>query len=204
MPRARSKSILVAAAAFLATLAGARADARKARPKPPPAPNADQQLVVAQIVNETFPRPRRDGPTLALCLDVQIATPDDEAAPPPSAPKRRGPHKRPTVPDSEVFRAPVVNGAPPELVARLSRPWRLVASAQACHLDPNRPIALPDERHTAAQLVTVHIAPDVAGGPVKIDWTGASDPLGASSSRDCTATRAPTGWAVRCGGTWYQ
>jgi hypothetical protein len=204
MTSTRRKSILVAAVAGLATLAGARADARKAKPKPPPAPNADQQLVVAQVVNDTFPRPKGEALTLALCLDVQIGPADDEEAPPAPPPKHRGPRKHPAVPDSEVFRPAVVNGAPPELVARLSRPWRLVASAQACRLDPRQPIALPDGRHTAAQLVTVHLGPDVAGGPVKIDWTDASDALGASSSRDCTATRAPRGWAIRCGGIWYQ
>jgi hypothetical protein len=200
MPRARTKMIL-AAAVCVAALAPARADARKGKPKAPPPPTADQQIVVAQIVNETFPRPKHEPLTLALCLDVQIADAvDEDALPPP--PKRR-PRKRPVVPESEVPRPPVVRGAPPELVDRLARSWRLVASASSCRLDPRQPIALPDAQHTAAQLVTVHLAPDVAVGTIKVDWSDGRDPT-AAASRDCTAARAPRGWEVHCGGTWYQ
>jgi hypothetical protein len=199
--RARTKTIL-AAAVGLTALAPARADARK--PAPPPPPTVDQQLVVAQIINQTFPLPKREPLTLALCLDIQIAAAVDEDALPPPPPKRSGPRKkRPLVPDSELARAPVVRGAPPQLVQALARPWRQVASALTCRLDPRLPITLPDEHHTSAQLVTVHLAPDVAVGTIKVDWTDARDPT-ATSSRDCTAARAPTGLTVRCGGTWYQ
>jgi hypothetical protein len=203
MPRARTQAMLVAAVCLTA-LAPARADARKPKPKAPPPPTADQLTVVAQIVNQTFPLPKRDPLTLALCLDIQIADAIDVDALPPPPPKRKGgPHKRPVVPESELPRPPVVRGAPPELVERLARPWRLVASASSCRLDPRLPFALPDEQHTAAQLVTVHLAPDAAAGTIKVDWTDARDPT-ASSSRDCTAARAATGWTVHCGGTWYQ
>jgi hypothetical protein len=200
MPRARTKWMLVAVC--LAAVAPARARTRK--PKAPPPPTADQQLVVAQIVNQTFPLPKREPLTLALCLDIQIADAvDEDALPPPPAKHTRGARKRPLVPDSELPRPPVVRGAPPELVQRLARPWRLVASAASCRLDPRLPVALPDERHTTAQLVTVHLAPDAAAGTIKVDWTDARDPT-ATSSRDCTAARASTGWSVHCGGTWYQ
>jgi hypothetical protein len=204
MPRARTKPIL-AAAVLLTALVPARAGARKPAPKAPPPPTADQQLVVAQIVNQTFPLPKRDPLTLALCLDIQIADALDEDALPLPPPKHKGrsPHKRPLVPESEIPRPPVVRGAPPELVQRLARPWRLVASASECRLDPRHPFALPDEHHTSAQLVTVHLAPDAAAGTIKVDWTDSRDPT-ATSSRDCTATRAPTGWNVHCGGVWYQ
>jgi hypothetical protein len=206
MPRARTKTMVVVAVLLLAALASTRADARKPQPKAPPPPTADQQIVVAQVVNQTFPLPKREPLTLALCLDIQIADAiDEDALPPPPPPKRkgRGPRKHPLVPESELPRPPVVRGAPPALVEHLVRPWRLVASASSCRLDPRLPIALPDEHHTAAQLVTVHLAPDAAAGTIKVDWTDARDPT-ATSSRDCTAARAPTGWAVHCGGVWYQ
>ena len=203
MPRARTKWSLVAAVC-LAALAPVRAQGRKPKPKAPSPPTADQQLVVAQIVNQTFPLPKRDPLTLALCLDIQIADAVDEDALPLPPPKhKRGARKHPLVPESELLRPPVVRGAPPELVERLARPWRLVASAASCRLDPRLPVALPDEHHTAAQLVTVHLSPDAAAGTIKVDWTDARDPT-ATSSRDCTAARAPTGWTVHCGGTWYQ
>jgi hypothetical protein len=204
MPRARTKPTVALLAICLAALAPSAAVARKP-PKPakaPPPPTADQQEVIAQIVAETFPRPKHDPLTLALCLDVQIAPGVDEvAAPPPPPLPRRGAHKRSAAPEPPP--PPVIRGAPPELVTRLARPWRLVASALACRLDPRQPIALPDERHTAAHLVTVHLAPDSAAGTIKIDWTDNHDPT-ATSSRDCTAARGPRGWTVRCGGTWFQ
>jgi hypothetical protein len=207
--------MLLAAALCLAALAPARARAQphsqastktstKTR-KPASQPvslNSDQLSVVAASINDTFPRPRHEPLTLALCLDVQIATViDEDAPPPPPPPRRRGARKR--APEPEVPPQPIVRGAPPELVAGLARPWRVVASALSCRLDPSRPIALADERHTPAQLVTVHLAPDVAVGPLKIDWTDGHDPT-AANSRDCTAARGPRGWSVRCGGTWFQ
>ncbi|HVU49912.1 MAG TPA: hypothetical protein VHL80_04450 [Polyangia bacterium] len=204
MPRACTNPLL-AAAVLVTALAPARADARKPTPTPPPAPTADQQLVIAQIVNQTFPLPKRAPLTLALCLDIQIGDAIDEDAPPPPAPKakHRGTRKPAAVPASELPRPPVVRGAPPELVQRLARPWRLVASASSCRLDPRLPVALPDEQHTSAQLVTVHLAPDAAAGTIQVDWTDPRDPA-ATNSRDCTAARAPAGWTVHCGGTWYQ
>jgi hypothetical protein len=196
--------MVVVAACCLAALASAHAEARKpAKPKAPPPPNADQQTVVAQIFNDTFPRPKREPFTLALCLDVQIAPLVDEDAAPLFALPRRDTGKRPRKPEPPpppVFR---VQGAPPELIERLVRPWRLVASASACRLDPRQPIALNDEHHTAAQLVTVHLVPDVAVGSIRIEWTDSHDPT-AGSSRDCTVARGPRGWDVHCGGTWFQ
>ena len=202
MPRARTKEILVAAVCLTALVSG-RADARKPKPKAPPPPSADQQLVVAQIVNETFPRPRREPLTLALCLDVQIVDAVDEDTVPLFELPHRREKKRAHAAKPAIPPLPAVHGAPAELVERLARPWRLVASASSCHLDPRQPIALPDAQRTAAQLVTVHLAPDVAAGTIKIDWTDSHDPT-SSSSRDCTAARASTGWTIHCGGTWYQ
>jgi hypothetical protein len=182
--------------AVLATNALAR---RAGKPKAPPPPNADQQEVVAQIVNETFRRPRGQPLTLVLCLDVQIAPAfDEDAAPPP--PPRHG-RRKPASP--EVPPPPVIRGAPSELVAALARPWRVVASALACRLDPRAPFTMKDAAHTPAQLVTVHLAPEVASGTVQIDWTSGLDST-ANGSRDCTATHAPRGWSVHCGGTWFQ
>ena len=201
MPRARTHPTVFVAVFCLAALASAHAEARKAaRPKAPPPPNADQQIVVTEIVNQTFPRPKREPLTLALCLDVQIGPAFDEDAVPPLTP-RRGARKRAPAPVPPPV--PIVRGAPPELVARLARPWRLVASASACRLDPRHPIALDDAQHTAAQLVTVHLAPDVSVGTIKIDWTDGHDPT-ATASRDCTAARDPRGLTVHCGGTWFN
>jgi hypothetical protein len=204
MRRGPSKSTVVAAALCLAVLAPAGSDARKpAKAVQAPPPNADQQLVVARIVDETFPRPKHEPFTLALCLDVQIAPAADEDAPPAFALAKRDAKKRGRATKTALPPLPILRGAPPELVARLARPWRLVASASSCRLDPRQPIALPDQPHTTAQLVTVHLAPDVAVGTIKIDWTDGHD-LTAGASRDCTAARGPRGWDVHCGGTWFQ
>jgi hypothetical protein len=216
MSPGRTKSTVVAAVLWLTALAAAPAAAKPtkvgkapaakaaaAKAAPPP-PNTDQQLVVARIVDETFPRPKRDPVTLALCLDVRIgpALDVDDEMKPAIEPPRRGAKKRARKPE-----APLpdlrVQGAPAELVERLARPWRLVASASSCRLDPRQPFALPDERHTPAQLVTVHLAPDVAVGTIKIDWTDSHDPT-SGASRDCTAARGTRGWEIHCGGTWFQ
>ncbi|MDB4981752.1 MAG: hypothetical protein JWM82_2504 [Myxococcales bacterium] len=198
----RTLAVLVGLAVGLAAFAATSAEARKAgKPKAPPPPNADQQEVIAQIINDTFRRPRISPLTIALCLDVQIEAAFDEDEAPPPPPPRHG--RRKAVPAPEVPPLPVVRGAPPELVAALARPWRLVATALSCRLDPRAPFTLNDAAHTPAQLVTLHLAPDVASGTVKIDWTSGHDPT-AGSSRDCTATRAPRGWSVHCGGTWFQ
>ena len=84
------------------------------------------------------------------------------------------------------------------------RPWRIVASALDCRLDPRWPIALVDQ--TPAQLVTVHLTAHVATGSLRIDWTGGGAQVagGVVSSRDCTATHDRRGWTVRCGGTWSE
>jgi hypothetical protein len=203
MSRGRTKPTVIVAALCVAAFASAHAEARKAgkAPKAPPPPNADQQVVVAEIVNDTFPRPKRAPLTLALCLDVQIAPAFDEDAAPPPPPSRRGGRRRAPVPEAPPL--PIIRGAPPELVEHLARPWRVVASALSCRLDPRQPFALNDASHTPAELVTVHLAPDVASGTIKIDWTDGHDPT-AASSRDCTAMRAPRGWSVHCGGTWFQ
>jgi hypothetical protein len=200
-----ARGTVVAAALGLAALVSAPALARKPAKaaKAPPPPTADQQAIIAEVVEDTFRRPKREPFTFTLCLDVQIdeASDDEEAAAPAGAGRRRAASRVP-----EMERAPPivhVRGAPPELVARLARPWRVVASALSCRFDSRRPLTLGDERHTAAQLVTVHLAPGVAGGPVKIDWTNGGD-LAAANSRDCTASRGPRGFTVRCGGTWFQ
>ncbi len=199
--QARTKRTIAVLAVGFAAFATTSAQARKAgKPKAPPPPNADQQEVIAQIVNDTFRRPRVSPLTFALCLDVQIeaAFDEDEAPPPPPRHGRRKPAPLPEVPS-----LPVVRGAPPELVAALARPWRVVVSALSCRLDPRAPFTVNDAAHSPAQLVTVHLSPDVASGTVKIDWTSGHDPTG-GSSRDCTATRASRGWSVQCGGTWFQ
>jgi hypothetical protein len=178
-------------------LTGGPALARRAR-KPTAAPTltADQQEVVAQLVADAFPRPKREPLTLALCLDVQVGPATDEEA--PARPKRGHPmHTSPSRPER------AVRGAPAELVTRVARPWRLVSSAATCRLDADHPITLPGEHHTPAQLVTVHLVADTAEGNVSIDWTPGpgSKP---SQSRDCLAKRTPRGWAVTCGGTWFE
>jgi hypothetical protein len=189
---------VVLALCSVLALAGGSARARPARKaKPAPALTADQQEVVAQLVADAFPRPKREPLTLALCLDVQVgpATEEDEA--PPRTKRGRPMHTSPSRPER------AVRGAPPELVTRVARPWRLVSSAATCRLDADHSIALPDERHTPAQLVTVHLGADTAEGNVSIDWTPGpgSKP---SQSRDCLAKRTPRGWTVTCGGTWFE
>jgi hypothetical protein len=200
MARACTKPQLVAALC-LAALAPARAVARKPVHPPPAAPalppNADQQEVVAAVVADTFPLPKQQPLRLALCLDVQIGPVVEAQAPVPRPRDARKPGRSPEPPPI------AVRGAPAELVARLQRPWRTVASALACRVSPHEPVSFNDARRTPAQLVTVHLAPDVAVGAVKIDWTDARDPS-AARSRDCTALREARGWTVRCGGTWSQ
>jgi hypothetical protein len=204
--RARTKT-RVAVGALLVALAAAPATGWARKPvraaKAPPTPNADQQEVVAAIVNDSFPRPKREPLTLALCLDVRIEAAVDEDAAPPPAPRRGAAKKRVRPRTPEAPPTPIVQGAPADLVTRVARPWRVVSSALACHLDPRQPYALGDAAHTPAQLVTVHLAPDVASGTLRIDWAPGSDPSG-GSSRDCTATRGPHGWNMHCGGTWFQ
>ena len=192
----------IAAAALLVAVAlvdAGRAAARKP-PKAPP-PNADQQEVVAAVVEDVFKRPRRAPFSLALCLDVRVGPPLDEDAPAAPPPRRGAKKKKQAAPDPLPFL--VVQGAPPELVARLARPWRVVSSASDCHLDPRAPITLGDGARTPAQLVTVHLQRDVAVGTFSIDWTAGGDTT-ATSSRDCTAARGPRGWTVQCGGTWVE
>jgi hypothetical protein len=201
--RVRTKPTVAALVLFEVAFASTSAHARKAAKAPvaPPTLNADQQAVVTEIVNDTFRRPRREPLTLALCLDVQLAQAFDEDAAPPPPPPRRGRHKPAPLPETPPL--PIIRGAPPELVAALARPWRVVASALSCRLDPRETFTLNDAAHRPAQLVTLHLAPDVASGTVRIDWTDGHDPT-AGSSRDCTATRVPRGWSVHCSGTWFQ
>jgi hypothetical protein len=191
-------NVMVALCLAIAFAAGPALARSARRPKAAPALTADQQEVVAQLVADAFPRPKREPLTLALCLDVQLgpAMPDEDTLPRP-AKRGRPMHTSPSRPERPV------RGVPPELVARLVRPWRLVSSAATCHLDASHPIALADERHTPAQLVTVHLPTDVAVGTVSIDWTPGpgSKP---SQSRDCMAKRTPRGWTVTCGGTWFE
>ena len=182
-------------AAMLIALFAPRAEARKARKAPPPL-TPDQQVVVAEVVNDTFRRPTRERASLALCLDVQVVAATDEDAPAPP-PKKRGGRAHAPPPEPLV---PPLRGAPPELVERLTRPWRIVASALACSTDPRKPLTLNDAARTPAQLVTVHLTSDAAAGTAKIDWTEGT----ANNSRDCAATSTPRGWTVHCGGTWYQ
>ena len=185
-----------AAAALLGVVLGApAAGARRA----PETLTPDQVIVVAAAVHDSFPLPRRgDGP-MVLCLDVRLSDLALDAEPPPEPTRRRG-----RAPAKAATPEPTISGAPPELVARLARPWRTVVSALSCRLDPRQPLTLNDDR-TLAQLVTVHMTAHVAAGPIKIDWTspGSSSPV-ALTSRDCAATRGPRGWSVRCGGTWTQ
>jgi hypothetical protein len=193
---------VVTAALGVLLFAATRAEARKPKPDTKKARQAltpDQQLVVAAVVNDTFPRPRAAAP-LALCLDVQILAATDEMgdeAPEPRAKKYGRKHATPIVPS--------LRGAPPELVEHLTRPWRAVASALACSTDPRKPLTLGDAQKTPARLVTVHVAATAAAGTLKIDWTsGQVDDPAATSSRDCTATNPGNGWTVHCGGTWFQ
>ncbi|HVX97481.1 MAG TPA: hypothetical protein VHK47_21385 [Polyangia bacterium] len=188
---------MVLALCSAVALAGGPALARRAqKPTAAPALTADQREVAAQLVADAFPRPKREPLTLALCLDVQIG-PATEEAPPARTKRGRPMHTSPSRPGR------AVRGAPSELVARVARPWRLVSSAATCRLDADHAIALPDERHTPAQLVTVHLPAGSAEGNVSIDWTPGpgSKP---SQSRDCLAKRTPRGWTVTCGGTWFE
>src|SRR4051812_45601951 len=96
--------------------------------------STDQQLVVAAAIDDTFPRSRHLKTPLALCLDVQSADdPLDEVAPPP---RRGGKGKKARALEPSL---PGIHGAPPELVARVFRPWRVVVSAATCRLDPRQP-----------------------------------------------------------------
>jgi hypothetical protein len=208
----KARHVLTAAllsALGVALCAATDAEARKPK-KASPALTPDQQMVVAAVVNDTFPR-ARDAAPLALCLDVQILAAtdeagDDDAAAPAPRPKKharaRGPVKsKRSLPSP----SPALRGAPPELVERLARPWRAVVSALTCSTDPRKPLTLGDAKSTPARLVTVHLAATAAAGTLKIDWTsGQADDPAATSSRDCTATNTANGWTVRCGGTWFQ
>ncbi|HVZ73854.1 MAG TPA: hypothetical protein VHJ20_15850 [Polyangia bacterium] len=166
-----------------------------------PALTPDQIEVVAAVVDDVFHRPRLGAPPLALCLDVETSGPmlDDEALPPPA--KRHG--RRP--PPRKPAPAPRLAGAPPELVARVARPWRVVSSALACRDAANAPLTFGDATHTPAQLVTVHLSPGTAAGSLGVEWTEvAAIDREATSSRTCTAAQGPRGWAVTCGGTWRR
>lgn len=168
-----------------------------ARPKIVPL-TADQQTVVAKVLDDAFPLRRHGGAPLVLCLDVRVSDDPLEDA----TPARDGKRKKGRAPEAEL---PVIRGAPAELVARVSRPWRLVSSALACRLDPREAYTLDDAQRTPARLVTVRLTAHVATGALRVDWTGGTaTPPGAVSSRDCTATHGPRGWAVRCGGTWSE
>ncbi len=191
-----------AAAALLGTLLAVPTAVHARRSRVPEALTPDQELVVAEVVNDTF-RLSRTAPTpLALCLDVQLSELPLDAEPPPAPPPKPGrAHVRAPKPPAP----PPLRGAPEALVERLARPWRPVSSALACRLDPREPFTLNDARRTPARLVIVHMTAHVASGALKIDWTdGKSAEATATSSRDCTATRTPRGWSVRCGGTWAQ
>jgi hypothetical protein len=204
----------VVTAALLSALAVqicAATDAEARKPKKAPQTlTPDQQMVVAAVVNDTFPRPR-DATPLALCVDVQILAAtdeagDDDANAPAPRPKKHG-RARPPVESkpSPLSPSPPLRGAPPDLVERLARPWRAVASALKCSTDPRKPLTLGDAKKTRARLVTVHLAAAAAAGALKIDWTsGQADDPAATSSRDCTAANTPNGWTVHCGGTWFQ
>jgi hypothetical protein len=182
-----------------------------AKPRPRPAPlTPDQQTVVAAIVHEVFPKPRAGHEPLVLCLDVQIIDADtDEALDEELSQPRTRAHvrhgkparatKRTTPPPPPV---PTIRGAPRELVDQLSRPWRTVLSATACHVEALQPYTLNDARHTPAQLVTARLAPGPTPTGARIDWTTSS--AAASHSRDCTAARDAHGWTVHGGGTWSQ
>jgi hypothetical protein len=196
----RSGASVVFLPVVMAGLQGA--PALGARPAPETLTPA-QQIVVAAVINDTFPLPRpSDGP-LVLCLDIQLSDLTLDGEPPPEPSPKRGPARGEA--KAQGPKPPVIRGAPPELIERVSRPWRTVVSALACQLDPRRPLTLNHEKHTLAQLVTVRMTAHVAAGAVKIDWTSpGSSNTAATSGRDCTATRGPRGWSVRCGGTWTQ
>src|SRR5262249_51979841 len=133
------------------------------------------------------------------CLDVRIM--DDSLEEPPAPPPRAAKGKKARALEAA---APIFRGAPPELVARLSRPWRVVASAAACRLDAGQTFT-PDDARTPARLVTVRLGAHVATGALRIDWTGGTTQSpGGVNSRDCTALHSPRGWTVRCGGTWSE
>jgi hypothetical protein len=195
---------VVTAALGVLLFAATRAEARKPKTeiKKAQALTPDQRLVVAAVVNDTFPRPRAAAP-LALCLDVQILAATDEAGDEAPAPRAKKPGRK-RAPPVEAPPSPL-RGAPPELVEQLTRPWRVVTSALACSTDPRKPLTLGDAQKTPARLVTVHVAATAAAGALKIDWTsGQPDDPTATSSRDCTATNPGNGWTVHCGGTWFQ
>ncbi len=203
---------VVTAALGVLLFAATRAEARKPNPDTKKARQAltpDQQLVVAAVVNDTFPRPRAAAP-LALCLDVQILAATDEAdeVPTPTPRAKKHDRRRTTPVEPKLPKLPALRGAPPELVEGLTRPWRVVASALACSTDPRKPLTLGDAQKTPARLVTVHVAATAAAGALRIDWTTGQidDPSApaATSSRDCTATNPGNGWTVHCGGTWFQ
>jgi hypothetical protein len=160
--------------------------------------STDQQIVVAAAIDDTFPRPRNLKAPIALCLDVRSADdPLDEA---PPVPRRGAQGKKTRALDAGLA---VIQGAPPELVARVFRPWRPVVSASSCHLDARQPFTLDDTR-TPARLVTVRVS-RAAVGALRIDWTGGTtEPQGGLQSRDCTASHGSRGWIVRCGGTWSE
>jgi hypothetical protein len=195
----------------LAALLGAAAPPARAKKPPPPPPPAltlaltpDQQEVIVEVVNDTFRLQRSQAAMLVLCLDVQLSDiPLDEIPPPPPPPPRGGRgHGRAPPPKPEL---PIIRGVPQDLAERLTRPWRKVVSASSCSLDPSLPFTLTDTPQTPARLVTIRMASHVATGALKVEWTGTSALAPhATSSRDCTATRAPRGWNVRCGGTWFE
>jgi hypothetical protein len=185
-----SRTAAVVALLLAPALAGAE------QTLPPLTP--DQVIVAAAAVEDTFPRPRHPTAPTVLCLDVRLSDDAVEAAsPPPRETKRK--KGRASEPPAPVFR-----GAPPELLARLARPWRRVASADSCRLNPRQPYTLDDAR-TPARLVTIRLGASVAQGSLRIDWAGGTEgPPGLVSSRDCSATHDRRGWNVRCGGTWTE
>jgi hypothetical protein len=188
-------SSLTAAIVALLLVSGPAGTPRSNLPLTP-----DQQLVVAAAIEDTFPRPRHLEAPIVLCLDVQLQEdPIADLVPPPSGAKgKKKKDKGPEVPPS-AFR-----GAPPELLARASRKWRVVVSAPTCRLDPRQAYTLDDAR-TLARLVVVRLGAHLATGDLRIDWTGGtSAPPGAVQSRDCHAAHGPRGWTVRCGGTWSE
>jgi hypothetical protein len=186
-------SSLTAAIVALLLLSGPAGTPRSNLPLTP-----DQQIVVSAAIEDTFPRPRHLEAPIVLCLDVQLAEdPIEDLVPPPRGAK--GKKQKSPEPPPTAFR-----GAPPELLARVSRKWRIVVSAPTCRLDPRRPYTLDDAR-TLARLVTVRLGAHIATGALRIDWAGGGDaPPSSVQSRDCTATHGPRGWTVRCGGTWSE
>jgi hypothetical protein len=182
-------------AAFSVALLLAPTMADAGQKVPPLTP--DQLIVVAAVVEDTFPRSRHLKEPVVLCLDVRVADDPLEDLAPPRAPKRKKDRASAPVP-------PAIRGAPPELLARLARPWRAVASADLCRLDPRFPFTLDDAR-TPARLVTIRLGAYLATGALRIDWTGGTtDRPSFVSSRDCSATHDRRGWSVRCGGTWTE